>query len=151
MKKVTVEKKKQAIPTYVPKAAHELPMFFENKPYQGASGRIYPIPYSDGITDTKTDVDYDVYTIENEYVKTQVVPALGGKILRGLDKVSNYDFIYYNGTLDYVVVPYRAQTVDSDGSTYIRVIAIGELGSDGKVRRMKLTGNNYVDTKYLHL
>ena len=96
MKKVLVEKNKQVIPTYIPKAAHDLPMFFENKPYQGASGRIYPIPYSDGITDEKTDVDYDVYTIENEYVKTQVVPALGGKILRGFDKVSSYDFIYYN-------------------------------------------------------
>ncbi len=71
-------------------------MFFENKPYQGASGRIYPIPYSDGITDIKTDIEYDVFTIENEYVKTQVVPALGGKILRGLDKIGNYDFIYYN-------------------------------------------------------
>ncbi len=96
MKKVLVEKQTQAIPTYVPRAAHDLPMFFENKPYQGASGRIYPIPYSDGITDEKTDVDYEVYTVENEYVKTQVVPALGGKILRGLDKVGNYDFIYYN-------------------------------------------------------
>ena len=31
-------------------------MFFENKPYQGASGRIYPIPYADGITDEKVDV-----------------------------------------------------------------------------------------------
>ncbi len=96
MSDVKVEKAVQAIPTYVPKKAHDLPMFFENKPYQGASGRIYPIPYSDGITDEKTDVDYDVFTIENEYVKTQVVPALGGKILRGLDKVGNYDFIYYN-------------------------------------------------------
>ena len=96
MKKVQVEKKKQSIPTYVPKAAHDLPMFFENKPYQGASGRIYPIPYSDGITDVKTDVEYDVFTLENEYVKTQVVPALGGKILRGYDKVGSHDFIYYN-------------------------------------------------------
>ena len=65
---------------------------------------------------------------------------------------SNWDdFIYYNGTLDYVVVPYKAQTVDSDGSTYIRVIAIGELGSDGKVRRMNLKGNMFVDTRYLNL
>ena len=96
MKKVSVEKIKQIIPTYVPKAPHDLPMFFENKPYQGASGRIYPIPYADGITDTKTDVEYDVFTIENEYIKTQIVPALGGKILRGLDKIGNYDFIYYN-------------------------------------------------------
>ena len=96
MGNVKIDKKLQSIPTYVPKKAHDLPMFFENKPYQGASGRIYPIPYSDGITDEKVPVDYEVYTIENEYVKTQVVPALGGKILRGLDKVGDYDFIYYN-------------------------------------------------------
>ena len=87
---------KQVIPTYVPKKAHELPMFFENKPYQGASGRVYPIPYCDGISDEKTDVEYEVYTLENEYIKTQVVPALGGRILRGLDKVGGYDFLYYN-------------------------------------------------------
>lgn len=61
------------------------------------------------------------------------------------------DFIYYNGTMDYVVVPYNASTVDSDGSSYIQVSAIGELGSDGKVRRMKLKGSNYVDTRYLNL
>ncbi len=96
MSQVKIKKELQAIPTYVPKKAHDLPMFFENKPYQGASGRIYPIPYSDGITDEKVNVDYEVFTIENEYIKTQVVPALGGKILRGLDKVGDYDFIYYN-------------------------------------------------------
>lgn len=96
MKFVKAELNKELIPTYIPKKAHELPMFFENKPYQGASGRVYPIPYCDGISDEKTDVEYDVYTLENEYVKTQVVPALGGKILRGFDKIGNYDFIYYN-------------------------------------------------------
>ncbi len=96
MKQVTAENKKTKIPTYIPKKAHDLPMFFENKPYQGASGRIYPIPYADGITDEKQDVEYDIYTLENEYLKVQVAPELGGKILRGLDKVGNYDFIYYN-------------------------------------------------------
>ncbi len=96
MKKVTVENAKTKIPTYVPKPAHDLPMFFENKPYQGASGRIYPIPFADGITDEKVDVEYDIYTLENEYLKVQVAPELGGKILRGLDKVGDYDFIYYN-------------------------------------------------------
>ena len=141
MKKVLVEKKKQAIPTYVPKAAHELPMFFENKPYQGASGRIYPIPYSDGITDTKTDVDYDVYTIENEYVKTQVVPALGGKILRGLDKVSNYDFIYYNEVVKPALVgiggPWISGGIEFNWpqhhrpTTYMPLEAVIEEGEDG--------------------
>ena len=60
-------------------------MFFEHKPYQGASGRLYPLPFSDSISDDKKDVDYDIITLENEYIKVQVAPELGGKILRGLD------------------------------------------------------------------
>ena len=71
-------------------------MFFEKKPYQGATGRLYPLPYSDGITDEKKDVPYEVYTIENEYVKTQILPEIGGKILSGYDKIGDYDFIYHN-------------------------------------------------------
>ena len=141
MKKVIVEKKKQAIPTYVPKAAHDLPMFFENKPYQGASGRIYPIPYSDGITDVKTDVEYDVFTVENEYVKTQVVPALGGKILRGLDKVGNYDFIYYNEVVKPALVgiagPWISGGIEFNWpqhhrpTTYMPLEAVIEENADG--------------------
>ena len=96
MKSVRAEKVTQTIPTYLPKPANDLPMFFENKPYQGASGRLYPIPYSDGITDEKRDVPYTVYNLENEYVKTQVLPEIGGKILRGYDKVGEHDFIYHN-------------------------------------------------------
>ena len=67
-KDVSMKRHAKTIPTYVPKKAHELPMFFENKPYQGASGKIYPNPYSDGITDEKKDVNYDAFTLENEYI-----------------------------------------------------------------------------------
>lgn len=96
MKKVDLIKKQENIPTYIPKPANTLPMFFENKPYQGASGKLYPIPYSDGITDEKKDVDYTVYTLENEYIYTKLLPEVGGKILRAYDKVADKDFIYYN-------------------------------------------------------
>ena len=85
MNDVIVKKQKQTIPTYVLKKANDLPMFFENKPYQGASGRLYPIPYSDGITDEKTDVDYETYIIENEYIKTVILPEIGGKIQKVID------------------------------------------------------------------
>ncbi len=141
MSKVTVNKKLQAIPTYVPKPAHDLPMFFENKPYQGASGRIYPIPYSDGITDEKVPVDYEVYTLENEYIKTQVVPALGGKILRGLDKVGNYDFIYYNEVVKPALVgiagPWISGGIEFNWpqhhrpTTYMPLEAVIEENADG--------------------
>lgn len=93
---VSVKRENKNIPTYVPSDAIKLPMFFEHKPYQGASGRLYPLPFSDGISDNKTDVEYDIITLENEYIKKQVAPELGGKILRGFDKTGNYDFIYYN-------------------------------------------------------
>ncbi len=94
--KVTLTRAQEVIPTYVPKPPIELPMFFEKKPYQGATGRLYPLPYSDGITDEKKDVPYEVYTLENEYVKTQILPEIGGKILSGYDKIGDYDFIYHN-------------------------------------------------------
>ena len=66
-------------------------MFFERKPYQGATGRLYPLPFSDSISDEKTDVPYEVYTLENEYIKTDLLPAMGGKILRGYDKCGDYE------------------------------------------------------------
>ncbi len=93
---ISAKKERRIIPTYIPKKPNDLPMFFENKPYQGASGRLYPIPYSDGITDEKKDVEYDVYTLENEYIKTDLLPEIGGKLLRAYDKKGKHDFIYYN-------------------------------------------------------
>lgn len=96
MSKVKVSIEEKFIPTYKTKEANDMPMFFENRPYQGASGKIYPIPYCDGITDEKIEKKYQVYTLENEYIRTEILPELGGKILRGFDKESNYDFIYHN-------------------------------------------------------
>ena len=138
---VDVQKQKQVIPTYIPKKAHDLPMFFENKPYQGASGRIYPIPYSDGINDEKTDVNYDVYTIENAYIKTQIVPELGGKILRGFDKVGAHDFIYYNEVVKPALVgiagPWISGGIEFNWpqhhrpTTYMPLEAVIEENADG--------------------
>jgi len=94
--KVKAERQNKVIPTYVPGEAIKLPLFLEHRPYQGASGRLYPLPYTDSISDEKKDVSYDVFTLENEYVKTEILPELGGKILSGYDKISDYDFIYRN-------------------------------------------------------
>ena len=41
---VTARREQQVIPTYIPKESNAMPMFFEKKPYQGASGRLYPLP-----------------------------------------------------------------------------------------------------------
>lgn len=141
MKTVEAKRHQQIIPTYIPKKPNELPMFFEKKPYQGASGHLYPLPYSDGITDIKQDVSYEVYTIENEYVKTQVLPALGGKILRGYDKVGAHDFIYYNEVVKPALVGIAGAWISGGiefnwpqhhrPTTYLPLEAVLEENADG--------------------
>ncbi|MBE6641288.1 MAG: DUF5107 domain-containing protein [Ruminococcaceae bacterium] len=95
-KKATVKFEKLTIPTYQPGAPESLPMFFEKKPYQGASGRLYPIPFTSKISDEKKDVVYDGAVLENEYIYLEVLPQIGGKIQRALDKTTGYDFVYHN-------------------------------------------------------
>ncbi|MBQ2117829.1 MAG: DUF5107 domain-containing protein [Clostridia bacterium] len=84
------------IPTYKPGKPEDLPMFFEKKPYQGASGRLYPIPFTTEISDEKQDVTYHAAVLENEYIYLEVLPEIGGKVQRALDKTTGYDFVYYN-------------------------------------------------------
>lgn len=139
--KVSVKAHQQVIPTYLPKEPNRLPMFFEHKPYQGASGRLYPLPYSDGITDEKKDVSYEVFTIENEYVKTQVLPQLGGKILRGYDKIGKYDFIYYNEVVKPALVGLAGAWISGGiefnfpqhhrPTTFLPLEAVAEENADG--------------------
>lgn len=95
-KKATAAFEEVIIPTYKPGAAEALPMFFEKKPYQGASGHLYPIPFTSKISDEKTDVTYRAAVLENEYIRLEVLPEIGGKIQRALDKTNHYDFIYHN-------------------------------------------------------
>lgn len=87
---------KETIPTYVPRKAQALPMFFEKKPYQGASGKLYPIPYMDTLSNEKTDKEYRVALLENEYIRIRVLPEIGGKIQQAYDKTNDYDFVYHN-------------------------------------------------------
>lgn len=86
----------ERIPTYVPAAAQTLPVFFEKRPYQGASGKIYPIPYTDRLSDCKTNKEYKVAVLENEYIKVRILPEIGGKVQQAYDKVNKQDFVYHN-------------------------------------------------------
>ncbi len=90
------QRKKITLPTYAIGRAEPLPLFFEKRPYQGASGRVYPIPYVSEISDECRDRDYDGYVLENKYIRVQLLPELGGKIHSAYDKTSDYDFIYNN-------------------------------------------------------
>lgn len=83
------------IPTYPSAAADLNPMFLEKRVYQGSSGKVYPNPFTDRVSDEKRDQEYRAIFLENEYLQIVVLPEIGGRIFRGLDKTNNYDFFYH--------------------------------------------------------
>jgi tetratricopeptide (TPR) repeat protein len=84
------------IPTYGTGEPDKNPMFLEKRVYQGSSGRVYPLPVIDKIEDEKKLQSYRIVVLENEYVRIEIMPEIGGRIYRALDKTNNYDFVYYN-------------------------------------------------------
>jgi tetratricopeptide (TPR) repeat protein len=83
------------IPTYLPALPDKNPMFLEKRVYQGSSGRVYPLPFTDRIAETKVDRKWKAVWLENEYLRVMILPEIGGRIHRVLDKTNNYDLIYY--------------------------------------------------------
>ena len=84
------------IPTYGVGKPDKNPMFFEKRVYQGSQGKVYPYPVVDKILDEKENRCYRAVFLENDYLKVMVLPQLGGRIQRALDKTNNYDFVYHN-------------------------------------------------------
>ena len=43
------------IPTYMPAAPDPDPMFLDRRVYQGSSGKVYPLPFTDRIAEEKVN------------------------------------------------------------------------------------------------
>lgn len=84
------------IPTYSVYPPEKSPLFIEKRAYQGSTGKVYPLPVTEKISDVKEDVAYKAVYLENEYLKIMVFPQMGGRIQRAYDKTNGYDFVYYN-------------------------------------------------------
>lgn len=84
------------IPTYKVFPPEKSPFFIEKRAYQGSTGKVYPLPIIEKISDTKEDVSYKAIYLENKYLKVMILPELGGRIQRAFDKTNQYDFVYYN-------------------------------------------------------
>ena len=83
-----------SIPTYEPLPPDKHPMFLEKRVYQGSSGKVYPLPVYNRISDKKTKKKWKAVHIENEFIKVMVLPEIGGRIHIGQDKTNGYDFFY---------------------------------------------------------
>jgi tetratricopeptide (TPR) repeat protein len=91
---VSVRIEDLVIPTYLPAPPDKNPMFLEKRVYQGSSGRVYPLPFTDRIAEKPVDRKWKAIWIENEFVRAMVLPEIGGRIHLLQDKTNGYDVIY---------------------------------------------------------
>ena len=91
---VSVHETKLVIPTYLPAAPDKNPMFLENRIYQGSNGKVYPLPFTDRISEAKKDREWKVVWLENEFLRVMILPEIGGRIHAIQDKTNGYDLIY---------------------------------------------------------
>lgn len=84
------------LPTYRIGEPDKNPLFLENRVYQGSSGVVYPYPVVERVFDEKVDQTYTAIFLENRYLKLMILPELGGRLHRALDKTNGYDFVYHN-------------------------------------------------------
>ena len=96
MEEVKIWEEEVVIPTYEIGEPDKNPMFLEKRVYQGSSGKVYPYPTIEKISQEKTDKVYKAVFLENQYIKVMILPELGGRIQRAYDKTNEYDFVYYN-------------------------------------------------------
>jgi tetratricopeptide (TPR) repeat protein len=69
-------------------------MFLEKRVYQGSSGRVYPNPFTDRVSDERLDLPWEALHLENEFIRLMLLPGLGGRIHVGRDRTNGYDFFY---------------------------------------------------------
>jgi hypothetical protein len=95
-KKLTVRvwTEELVIPTYLPQAPDKNPMFLEKRVYQGSRGSVYPLPFTDRISETKTDRRWKAVWLENKFLRVLVLPEIGGRIHAIRDLTNGVELIY---------------------------------------------------------
>lgn len=82
------------LPTYEVPPPDPNPMFLERRVYQGSSGRVYPLPVTDRVSQSPVAKSWRAVHIDNGHVYVMVLPEIGGRIHIARDQSNGYDFIY---------------------------------------------------------
>ena len=92
---VQVNDEIRLFPAYNSPEAEEMPMFAENRVHQRSSGNPYPNKVVMRVDRShREEKPFRVITLENEFIKVELMPELGGRIYSALDKRTGYDFFY---------------------------------------------------------
>ncbi|HMS35567.1 MAG TPA: DUF5107 domain-containing protein [Arachnia sp.] len=129
------------LPTYEPDDPSDFPMYLDHRVYQGSSGRVYPMPFVEGIARRAVPRTWDAVFLENEYLRIVVLPELGGRIYSGYDKTTGYDFFYRNRVIKPALVgldgPWISGGVEFNWpqhhrpGTYFPTESVVDLDADG--------------------
>ena len=74
------------IPTYPVGSTDDLPNFDRRE--------VYPYSRQADLSFERRDVEYKAYFAENEYLRIEVLPELGGRLFAMVDKVTGQDILY---------------------------------------------------------
>lgn len=131
------------IDTYPPDQPDRFPAFLDNRVYQGSSGRVYPLPFHERISPTKSPWRWSAVHLENKWIRLMVLPELGGRIHIGYDKIRGEDFFYRNNVIKPALAglagPWISGGVEFNWpqhhrpGTYLPTDTSIERGSDGSV------------------
>ncbi len=132
-----------SIRTYEAGEPSPYPMYLDQRVYQGSSGKVYPIPFTESVEDEPVQRSWQAVHLENEFVRLVVLPELGGRIHVGYDKTTGYDFFYRNNVIKPALVglagPWISGGVEFNWpqhhrpGTYLPVETTIEYDDDGSV------------------
>ncbi|GAA4347460.1 DUF5107 domain-containing protein [Microbacterium rhizosphaerae] len=132
-----------SIRTYEAADPSPYPMYLDNRVYQGSSGKVYPLPFTESVADESTQREWQAVHLENRYLRVVILPELGGRIHIGYDKTTGYDFFYRNNVIKPALVglagPWISGGVEFNWpqhhrpATYLPVETTIEQSADGSV------------------
>ena len=95
MEMVKVTDEQRLLPAYGTPEAEEMPLFAENRVHQRSNGNPYPNKAVLRVDRKhRENRPFRVIALENEYLRVELMPELGGRIYSALDKRTGYDFFY---------------------------------------------------------
>jgi tetratricopeptide (TPR) repeat protein len=95
--KASVAEKVQAIKTYPFSDPNPLPAMGIGKKVSP----FYPYYVFDGYTNKSTTKNWKVVEMENPYIKVQVLPEVGGKVMGAIEKSTGEEFVYLNHVMKF--------------------------------------------------
>ena len=78
-----------------------LTLFSNPNPVPDPGSLFYPYFRFDGFTDNAVQKEWKVVELENDFIKLDIMPQIGGKIWTAIDKKNGKPFIYNNDAIKF--------------------------------------------------